>query len=72
MIPRIMRKWRDSRDVDYGMAEALSLGYENLFFPIGTLTGGMVVAAIVGVVEKIVRNGSKKSADSTPRVVWSG
>ena len=39
MIPRIMRKWRDRRDEDFTMGEALSLGYENLLFPINLLLG---------------------------------
>ena len=37
VIPRIMRKWRDSRDNNYDMEEALSLGFENLLFPINLL-----------------------------------
>ena len=73
MIPRIMRKWRDSRDVDYGMAEAISLGYENLLFPINLLAGGLVVAALIATVENIVKGSAKKSADTPlPRVSGSG
>ena len=72
VIQRIMRKWRDRRDMDYGIAEPISLGYSNLLFPINLLAGGMVMATLIGVVEHSFKKSTKKSTGGPQIANWSG
>ena len=51
MTERIKKKWARDPDHDYGMAEPIVLGYDNLFFPFGWLALGIVVAVPILVAE---------------------
>ena len=48
---RIKNKWARDPNQEYGMAEPIVLGYDNLFFPFGWLALGMIIAMPILAVE---------------------
>ena len=51
IIKRNQKNWAGDRNHEYGMAEPIVLGYDNLFFPFGWLALGIIVAMAILAVE---------------------
>ena len=51
MTKRIKKKWARDPNQEYGMAEPIVLGYDNLFFPFGWLALGIIFTMPILAVE---------------------
>ena len=59
VVDRFKRKYVMKHDEEYGIAEPITLGYENLFFPFGIITLGVVLAGVAIVGEGIIKGMGK-------------
>ena len=66
VVDRLRRKYLFRHDEDYGLLDAVSLGYENLFFPFGIMAMGVVIAGLSMAGEGIT--GSRKPVIKVPRM----
>ena len=64
VVDRLRRKYLFRHDEDYGLLDAVSLGYENLFFPFGIMAMGVVIAGLSMAGEGIT--GSRKPMIKVP------
>ena len=55
MVDRLMRKHVIKHDKEYGIAEPITLGYENLFFPFGIILLGVILAGVAVFGESIIK-----------------
>ena len=56
ILKRIHNRWPDtSRNEEFGIAEAATLGFENLLFPFSSLAIGMVAAVVLAALEGLQR-----------------
>lgn len=55
VMDRLMRKHVIRHDKQYGLAEPVTLGYENLMFPFGIFILGVVIGGIATVAEGIIK-----------------
>ena len=56
ILKRVYNRWPDtSRNEEFGIAEAATLGFENLLFPFSSLAIGMVAAVVLAALEGLQR-----------------
>ena len=56
ILKRIYNRWPDtSRNEEFGIAEAATLGFENLLFPFSLLAMGMTAAVVLAAFEAIAK-----------------